>query len=228
METILAIDTDITVHEQQTAAWAKVGINTSRADTMSEAILRLIRNDDYIFVAINEDTIDYLPKLQTMREVTNLPIFVITSDYSTEKKIAAIKAGADVYDPFSKFTQENVTGALELLELQKRWMNRKIKPASVLVGGDVILSTKRRIVFVRDTEISFHKKEFDILRHLIINKGQVLTHAQLIHKVWGDSLSANENALWQTIKRLRQKLSEVSPDTEYITVEREVGYKFLE
>jgi len=144
METILAIDTDLSVHEQQTAAWAKVGINTSRADTMSEAILLLIRNDDYIFVAINEDTIDYLPKLQTMREVTNLPIYVITSDYSTEKKIAAIKAGVDVYDPFSKFTQENVTGALELLEMQKRWLNRKLKPMSILIGKDIIISLKHR------------------------------------------------------------------------------------
>jgi len=54
-------------HEQQTAAWAKVGINTFRADTMTEAISRLISNDDYIFIAINEDTIDYLTELKMMR-----------------------------------------------------------------------------------------------------------------------------------------------------------------
>jgi len=228
LETILAVDTNITVHEQQTAAWAKVGINTSRADTMAEAILRLTRNSDYLFVAINEDTIDYLPELPMMREITNLPIYIITSDYSTEKKIAAIEAGADVYDPFSNFTQENVTGALKLLELQKRWINRKIKTTLILIGGDIIISVKRRIVLVNGKDVKLQKKEFDVLHHLIANKGQFLGAANLIRKVWGEEYSESRNkSLWQAVSRMRIKLSEVS-DKEYIQVERDVGYKFLE
>jgi len=228
METILAIDTDLSVHEQQTAAWANVGINTFRADTMSDAILQLTRNDNYLFIAINEDTIDYLTELKMMREVTNLPIFVITSDYSTEKKIAAVKAGADVYDPFSKFTQENVTGALELLEMQKRWLNRKLKPMSILIGKDIIISLKRRIVLVNGKEVNLQKKEFEILCLLTATKGQFVTHEKIIRKVWGEEYSESRNrSLLKTVSRLRTKLSEVS-DKEYILVEREVGYKFLE
>jgi len=221
----LAVDTDLTVHEQQTAAWAKVGINTSRVDTMTEAISRLTHNSDYLFIAINEDTIDYLPELPMMREITALPIFVITSDYTTEKKIAAIKAGADVYDPFSKFTHENVIGALELLELPKRWLNREIKPASVLARSDIVISLTRRTVIVNHISVKLNKKEFEILQFLMTNSGIFVTPAKLIDKVWGND-TADNNALWQAVKRLRIKLAEVSPK-EYIESERDTGYKFL-
>jgi len=230
MNTILAIDTDLTVHEQQTAAWGKIGIGTSRVETMNEAISRLSRGETFLFIAINEDSIpDYIPQLPLMRDVTNLPIFIITSNYTTSKKVAAIQSGADVYDPFSNFVKENVFGALELLKLQKRWAELPKEPSAVLIGGDIILSPLRRIVFVKDIEVSLRKKEFDILYHLIANKGQFLTHKQLLYKVWGDEYSENGNdILWKTIYRLRSKLSKASMGKEYIKAERETGYKFTD
>jgi len=60
MNTILAVDTDLTVHEQQTEAWGKIGIGTLHVETMNEAISRLSRGETFLFVAINEDSIPFV------------------------------------------------------------------------------------------------------------------------------------------------------------------------
>lgn len=58
--------------------------------------------------------------------------------------------------------------------------------------------------------------------------GRVLTHTELLQEVWGDEYDGYEtNVLWRTIDRLRNKLYAVSPEAEYIKVERGVGYKFV-
>jgi DNA-binding response OmpR family regulator len=58
--------------------------------------------------------------------------------------------------------------------------------------------------------------------------GQVVTHARLIRKAWGDEHDLKDTVvLWQTVTRLRKKLSEISPKTtEYIEIEHGVGYRF--
>jgi DNA-binding response OmpR family regulator len=56
---------------------------------------------------------------------------------------------------------------------------------------------------------------------------QVVTHARLIRKVWGSKRDLENAAiLWQSIDRLRKKLSKISPTNEYIEIERGVGYRF--
>jgi two-component system KDP operon response regulator KdpE len=163
-----------------------------------------------------------------MRDVTSIPIFVATSSYTTAKKTKAINAGADVYDPFAEPVIENVRSALELLKLKNRWASRPRKPPPLLTCGDILLSPPRRMVFVKDTEISLTKKEFDALRYLMANDGRFVSHKQILRKVWGAGYSENDHTiLWQTIKRLRQKLSDVSPGKAYIKAERGIGYKLL-
>jgi DNA-binding response OmpR family regulator len=225
---ILAIDKDLNVYEQQTAEWAKVGISIIRADTMHDAIIRLINGDEFLFVAINEDTIpDYTVQIPIMRDVTNLPIFVITNSYTNQKKINAISLGVDVYDLFNKLAKDNVLGALESLKLQNKWPKRTSTTLPLLVGGDVILSPSRQCVFVKGVEISLTKKEFNVLEYLMTNKNQYLTHTQILRKVWGyENEDASHDLIWNTIKRLRKKMKVSKGSLDYIESKREIGYRF--
>jgi DNA-binding response OmpR family regulator len=229
VNTILAVDINIAVHEHQSAEWAKYGINTLRVDSMHEAISLLVRSDEFFFIAINEDSIpDFMLQLRIMRDVTDIPVFVLTSSYTIDKKIKAMNYGADAYDPFNAYAKDNVLSALELIKAQNRWAKRKHTPMPVLVGGSIILSQSRRKVFVENTEISLTKKEFDILRYLMVNSGHVVTHVRLLQNVWGEEYSETDTeVLWRTINRLRNKLSKASSADGYIKVERGVGYQFL-
>jgi len=92
---IMAVDKDQSVHDQQTAEWVKIGVDTLRVDTMSEAITRLTRNEKFLFVAINEDSVpNFWEKLRIMRDVTQTPIYIITSTYAVAKHTKAVNYGA--------------------------------------------------------------------------------------------------------------------------------------
>jgi DNA-binding response OmpR family regulator len=228
VDTILAVDKDMNVNEQQTAEWAKIGICITRAITMHDAIIRLTHGDEFLFIAINEDTIPgFAVQIPIMRDVTSLPIFVITSSYSNQKKTNALSLGVDVYDPFNKFAKDNVFGALESLKLQNKWARRPSATLPLLVGGDVILSMSRQCVFVKDYEVSLTKKEFDVLEYLMTNKNQYLTHIQILRKIWGSTYEdASHDLIWNTIKRLREKLKVSNDSLDYIESKRDVGYRF--
>ena len=228
MERILAVDTDIAVHEEKTKNWAKYGIGTQRVNTMNDAINRLVDGEEFLFVVINEDTIsDFLTHLPIMRDATELPIFVVTSSYAVDKKIKAMSLGADVYEPFISYAEQNVLLALEILKAQSRWSKRPQKQLPVFAGGDIILSQPRRKVFVQNTEVSLAKKEFDILRHLMANSGCVVEHKELMEEIWGKNYNEKDtDILWRAVNCIRTKLSEINPDNEYIKIERGVGYVF--
>ena len=116
-----------------------------------------------------------------------------------------------------------------MFEAQSRWANRPATLPPVLIGGDIILSPSRRVVLIKDTEVVLQKKEFAILQLLMANKGHFMEPGQLLRKVWdSDYMEADNKNLYKTINRLRNKISEVSPNKEYIKVEREIGYKFIE
>ena len=228
INTVLAVDTDAVVHKRETTEWKSYGIDALRVGKMTEAINMLAHGDRFLFVAINEDTIPgFTSTLRIMRDATSIPIFVITSDYTIEKKLKAMDCGADVYDHFDAYVKNNVIGALALLKTQSKWRKRSSKSQQILTGGDIVLSPLRRSVFIKDIEVLLTRKEFDILHCLMSSNGYVVTHAQLMRKVWGYKHNLKDtNIIWRTVNRLRGKLSEISPTNKYIDIERGVGYKF--
>jgi DNA-binding response OmpR family regulator len=228
MERILVVDSDNPGHKQQAAEWSRYGVGNLRFDNMHEAIAQLKNMDEYLFIAINEDNVlDFMILLPIMRDITDNPIFVITSDYTIEKKVKAISLGADAYDPFNLSSEKNVHNALELLIAHRKRTKRPTKAPQLLIGGDIILSQARRKVFVNDYEISLAKKEFDILRYLMENRGYVVEHKQLLQEIWGENYNEKDtDVLWRTVNRLRAKLSEGEPTGDHIKIERGVGYIF--
>jgi len=224
MDIILAVDNDITVHEKQTAEWAKHGIGTLRVGTMAEAINRAKKSEKFLFIAINEDSVpNFWETLRFLRYVTEIPIYIITSSYSVAKNTKALQMEADAYGSFAENTKGDILAGVTLLKQQNK--KRKTKPLTVLAGADIVLSTSCRTVIVNDVSVKLNRKEFDILKLLMTNIGRFVSPAKLLDKVW-DKETADINALWQAIKRLRTKLAEVSPN-EYIESERDFGYKFL-
>lgn len=227
MVQLLAVDKSVVVYEQETAEWVKYGVLPQRVDFMNEAINRLKQNEEFLFIVINEDTVpEFMPLLPILRDVTDVPIFVMTSNYTIEKRVAALNNGADVYDPNNPQPMQNVLSTLELLKTLKRWTNRSVR-LEVLLCGDIILSRPRRKVFTKDNEISLSKKEFEILYYLMSNNGYVMTHEQILKEIWGENYTNSDvDVLWRTVNRLRVKLSITPPANQYIKIERGVGYMF--
>jgi DNA-binding response OmpR family regulator len=223
---MLAVNTDIEVYEKAVAEWKKCDVTVRCVKTMHDAIILLKENDNYLFIAIFEDSVpDFMTILPVMRDVTDIPIFVMSSTYTVAKNIKAMSLGADVYNPYHLETNHNVLYALELLKAQKRWANRPYRELDILICREITLSQSRRKVFLNDDEILLGKKEFDILCFLMKNSGYVVEHERLLREVWGEEYSEKgADVLWRTINRLKTKLKKNSKTHEYIRIDRKVGY----
>ncbi len=229
MDTILAVDTDIAVHEQQTQEWKKYNVDTVRVDTITEAIRLITLNENYLFIAINEDTIPgYLDQLPMLRIITQSPIFIVTNTYTTEKRLRAMQAGADVYESFEKHVKGDVLTALELLKAQEKSNNRSCDKKSIILTGDVVISLSQGKVFASNTEVKLTKKEFDIFCYFVNNKGLLLTYNQIFNGVWGfECDKSTPDTINAHLKRLRKKFAEISSGYDrMIENVHGVGYRF--
>jgi two-component system KDP operon response regulator KdpE len=88
--------------------------------------------------------------------------------------------------------------------------------------GDLRIDFARRAVFVNHKPVLLTRIEYDLLRTLAVNTGQVLTHQQLLEKVWGPEYRSETQYLWVNISRLRKKLE----PTAYIHNQQGIGYVF--
>ncbi len=95
------------------------------------------------------------------------------------------------------------------------------------INADMDIYPEYRKVIINNMEINLRKKEFNILYYLVINKGKVLTFSQIISNVWGEEYCKDEYyLLWNQIKNLRKKITDISGKCEYIECIKGVGYKF--
>ena len=231
-KTILTVNTNINLHEQEAEEWGNYNIGVVRSETMQNAICRITRNEgkeEFLLILIYEESVpDYAQYLCIMRDLTRTPIFVIAADYSLENRINIMNLGVDAYYPFNPCVKENVLFALALLKTKKRWIQYPDKPLPVLAYGKIILLPSQRIVFVDNIELPLVKKEFEVLQYLMQNSGRIVTHTQMLKNIWGDGYNDNDaDVLWRTVSRLRKKLSKISPEHEYIRAEYGMGYKLL-
>ena len=145
----LAIDSDIRLAESEAEGWAERGIGMERADNMAQGI-EMLASEKYLYIGINDDAVDFLPLLRTMRSATNIPILIATSNFCAKKDIAALRDGADVFAPFHKTNDGNIDSVLAHIFR----INDKIEPARKnFIFHDLLISPDLYQVFIKNTEI---------------------------------------------------------------------------
>lgn len=221
---LLSVDNDTKRFEEQYPIWLKHGIELIRAYSMQEAIERLT-HEDYVMIGINADSVNYLPQLKIMRDVTKLPIHILTSDYTYEKECEAINLGADQFKDWWPDTDESTRRGILMIQ---RYSDRHQKlPLNFTIYNNIMIYPDYRKVFVNDIEIELTKKEFDILYLLMRNHHRVFTYQQIYNAVWGDDyIDDGNNSLFSEIKRLRKKLKINEDNPDYIKNVHNLGYSF--
>lgn len=181
---MLAVDKDIEVSKMEQTEWLKHGIVTVRVDSMQEAIERL-NTGDFFFVAINADSINYLPLLRVVRDVTHIIVFVITSNYTAKGHNEALDNGTDAYVAFLGSSEENVQMAMALVNRHSERNAMPKKPVRMITYRGLLFYPKYRKVFYRDAEIDLTKTEYDTFNLLITNPNQPIPPSMIYRKVWG-------------------------------------------
>jgi two-component system response regulator RegX3 len=161
-----------------------------------------------------------------IRQISDVPIVMVTAKDSEADKVAGLEIGADDYvtKPFS--IRELISRVRAHL---RRAGIRSIEPLDeVLSGGPVELDVARHEVRVRGETIGFPPKEFELLETFLRRKGKLLTREFLIEEVWGAGYFGDTKTLDVHVKRIRRKLEEDPHDPAHLVTVRGLGYKFVD
>ena len=162
--------------------------------------------------------------MERIREVSDAPIIFLSGDDQEKNIVKAINMGADDYiaKPFSP-TELVVRVAASL---RKREQAGAAGPRRPYRMGDLAIDYADRVVTVSGSPVALSATDYKLLSELSINAGRVLTHDQILDRVWGPEYSAGEREpLRAAVKNLRRKLGDDANSPKYIFTVPRVGYR---
>jgi len=189
-----------------------------------EAALELFRawTPDLVVTDLSMPNMNGLKLCQKLREMSAIPIIVLSVKGDEVTKVEALDAGADDYvtKPF---------GMGELLARVRAALRRSPEVSDEAIAidqGDFHIDLEKREVRVGDKEVHLSPKEFDLLTYLIRHPGKVLTHRTLLANIWGGNAVEQTEYLRVFIRHLRKKIEPDPTSPRYIQSEPWVGYRF--
>lgn len=159
-----------------------------------------------------------------LREVSSVPIIMLTAKDSELDKVFGLELGADDYVTKPYSARELIARIRAVL--RRRSAEPDMPTDAVLTGGPVRMDIDRHVVTVNGEEVPMPPKEFELLEILLRNVGRVMTRGQLIERVWGADYVGDTKTLDVHIKRLRSKIEPDSSAPRYVVTVRGLGYKF--
>lgn len=177
---------------------------------------------DLILLDVDLPDANGLDICERMCKRTEVPIILLADEPSEPEKVRALLLGADDYIS-SPVGDDELMARVNVIFKRRRIPDRTREPLDM---GNLYVDFARREVYLNNAPLELTRIEYDLLHTLAVNQGQVLTHKQLLEKVWGPEYQGETQYLWVNVSRLRKKL-EPTPDSQrYIHTQPGVGYVF--
>ena len=227
-KTILIVDdeqpiVDILVYNLQ-----KEGYNTLEAgDGVSAVEIALSKKPDLILLDIMLPKMDGLTVCKKIRASLNVPILMLTAKDEEIDKILGLELGADDYitKPFSvRELMARIKANLRKSEIKLDVENQDEGETKKIVIGALQLDLDRFEAKVQGKVIDLTLKEFEVLKFLAAQSGQVVTREVLLEKVWGYEYYGDIRTVDVTIRRIRGKLEKDTANPKILMTKRGVGY----
>lgn len=192
-----------------------------------EALEELRENlPDLVVLDVMMPEMDGFETLKAIREVSTVPVIMLTVRQSEQDKIRGLDLGADDYIA-KPFSPPELLSRIRAL-LRRSFMAPPSRKTEIVVDPDLKIDFARREVIVRGQKVILRPTEYRLLYHLVSNAGHLLTHETLLSKVWGREYRDEAHYLRLYITYLRQKLEKDPAHPKYILTERGIGYRFKE
>jgi len=203
------------------------GFEVIEAYNGSQALDRLRDSlPDLILLDVMMPDIDGFVVLQTIREISQVPVIMLTAKSEENDKVKGLELGADDYvtKPFSP--RELVSRVKAVLRRGSSF--EEDEEGVIEIDGRLNIDFGRREVWVDSEMVKLRPTEYRLLYHLVQNAGWVLTHDQILTKVWGYEYRDEPHYVRLYINYLRKKIEKDPSNPIYILTERGVGYRFVD
>lgn len=199
------------------------GFETATEENGARAYERIVQEKyDLVLLDVMLPDMDGMTICRRVRELSDVPIIMLTARDDVDDKVEGLDLGADDYmtKPF----------AIEELFARIRNALRKHQPAEEkheqnekLQVGDLIMHPSRFEVTVGGEEVQLTKKEFTLLEYMIRHKRNVLTRNQILQEVWGYDYTGDTNVVDVYVRYIRAKIDDKF-NKKFIYTVRGVGY----
>lgn len=148
-----------------------------------------------------------------IRQVSDVPIIIISAKDEEVDKILGLELGSDDYltKPFSP--RELIARVKRLFKRTQPKVIQEVLPTKVLTVGDLSINHNERRVFWHDEEIDMTSKEYELIYHLVKNENRAFSREELLTLVWGDDYFGSDRAVDDLVKRLRKKMDGIPLET---------------
>ncbi len=230
-KTILIVDDEQPIREILVYNLKKEGYNTIEAsDGVTALNIALEQYPDLILLDIMLPKMDGLSVCKRIKNSYNVPILMLTAKDTEIDKILGLELGADDYitKPFS--VRELIARVkanlrkVENMSMAKLENDNSKKKENKIVVNDLELDLDKFEVKIRGEVIDLTVREFEVIKFLASQPGQVVTRETLLEKVWGYEYYGDIRTVDVTVRRIREKIEKDTSSPKILITKRGVGY----
>jgi two-component system KDP operon response regulator KdpE len=167
---------------------------------------------------------DGFETLRRIRQVSNVPVVMLTARGSDMDKLKGLQSGADDYIT-KPFNPDELEARIAVILRRTRGATPSESEA-VLHFPDLTIDLERKIVTSHGAEVRLSRTEWDLLSQLAGNAGRVMMHTELLSRIWGPEYRNETQYLRTWVSRLRAKLEPADNSLTLITTYPGMGYRF--
>ena len=218
MASILIVEDEQAMQDVIVEYMQKGGHTCFTADDGIDALVMLKSSPmDLMILDVMMPHLDGFSVCKMAREMSNMPIIMLTAKSAEEDKLKGYDYGADDYmtKPFSP--------KVLLAKANALLRRSSAVSAEAISAGEIMLQSNAHKVYLDGQEIALTHKEYELLSFFMVNPGQIFSREQLLNRVWGYDFEGTTRTVDTHIKTLRQKLGD---EGRHIVTLIRSGYKF--
>lgn len=220
MKKILVIEDDDSIRDELVELLENANYEALVLNDFKHSLDEILKiSPDLILLDINIPYMNGEMLLKELREISSIPVIMVTSRNTEVDEVLSISYGADDY--ITKPYNPTIL-LLRINNIFKRLEHN----SDVVTYKDLTVNIKKSIILKDDKEILLTKNEMIIFSYLLANKNRIVTRDELMTDLWNNSEYINDNALTVNISRLRSKLKEIGYE-DIIETRKGVGYILL-